>query len=322
MTLDGITTPAIAASSLDADEAPSRAGRIRRTWASRPPFGALFGIVFLIALTFLAVFAGVLPFVREAGEKVTVDGEVANQYGLGPGATAIFGTDSLGGDVFAKCIYGARTTLIVGIGATVMGLVLGGLIGILAGYLRGYTDRAVGIIVDCLLAMPSIVLAVVLVTKLDTLTETTTGLGWLSRRWQITLTLGILAIAPLARIVRAQTLSLREREFVLAARSLGAPTRRVIGREILPNLIPTMITVSFTGLGILIAAEGALAFLGLSVETPTPTWGKLIDQNRNDMDDAWWATMFPCLMLFLTVLSFNLVGDWLSRRFDIRKAAI
>jgi peptide/nickel transport system permease protein len=147
-------------------------------------------------------------------------------------------------------------------------------------------------------------------------------LAWLTRRWQITLTLGILAIAPLARIVRAQTLSLREREFVLAARSIGASTPRVIGREILPNLIPTMLTVSFTGLGILVAAEGALAFLGLSVETPTPTWGKLIDQNRNDMDIGWWATVFPCLMLFLTVLSINVVGEWLSKRFDIRKGVV
>ena len=83
-----------------------------------------------------------------------------------------------------------------------------------------------------------------------------------------------------------------------------------------------MMTVAFTGLGILIAAEGALAFLGLSVEIPTPTWGRLIDDNRNAMDDGWWATVFPCLMLFLTVLSFNLIGDWLARRFDIREAAV
>ena len=144
----------------------------------------------------------------------------------------------------------------------------------------------------------------------------------LDRRWQITFTLGILAIAPLARIVRAQTLTLREREYVLAARSLGATTGRVLAREILPNLVPTMLTVAFTGLGILIAAEGALAFLGLSVEAPTPTWGKLIDQNRTAMNLGWWATVFPCIMLFLTVLSFNLIGEWLSKRFDIRGAAI
>jgi len=117
-------------------------------------------------------------------------------------------------------------------------------------------------------------------------------------------------------------LTLREREYVLAARSIGASTPRVLAREILPNLIPTMLTVAFTGLGILIAAEGALAFLGLSVEVPTPTWGKLIDQNRGAMNQGWWATLFPCLMLFSTVLSFNLIGDWLSRQFDIRKASI
>ena len=122
-------------------------------------------------------------------------------------------------------------------------------------------------------------------------------------------TLGLLSIAPLARIVRAQTLTLREREFVLAARSLGAPTTRVLAREVLPNLVPTMLTVAFTGLGILVAAEGALAFLGLSVENPTPTWGKLIEENRDNMDVGWWATIFPCLLLFLTVLSFNVIGD-------------
>ena len=121
-----------------------------------------------------------------------------------------------------------------------------------------------------------------MITKLNVFKEDQRWLDWLDRRWQITLTLGILAIAPLARIVRAQTLSLREREFVLAARSLGARTGRILWREILPNLVPTMLTVAFTGLGILIAAEGGLAFLGLSVETPTPTWGKLIDLNRDD----------------------------------------
>ena len=93
-------------------------------------------------------------------------------------------------------------------------------------------------------------------------------------------------------------------------------------REILPNLVPTMVTVAFTGLGILVAAEGALAFLGLSVENPTPTWGKLIEQNRDNMDVGWWATIFPCLLLFLTVLSFNVIGDAVSRRLDIRRAAI
>lgn len=303
-------------------DAPAAVARPRQERRHRVPLGPALGMVFLAALTLMAIFANVLPFVRAPTEKVEVNGEVANRYMLGPGRTAWFGTDGLGTDVFAKCIYGARTTLIVGLGATAIGLVLGGVLGVAAGYLRGRTDRGVGIVIDCLLAMPSIVLAVVMVTKLEKLTADSPWMGWLTRRWQITLTLGILAIAPLARIVRAQTLTLRERDFVLASRSIGATTPRVIGREILPNLIPTMLTVSFTGLGILVAAEGALAFLGLSVETPTPTWGKLIDQNRNDMDIGWWATVFPCLMLFLTVLSINVVGEWLSTRFDIRKAVV
>jgi peptide/nickel transport system permease protein len=287
-----------------------------------PSLGAACGMLWLGTLTFMAVFADQLPFIYGYEQTVMVDGEPANQFALGPSWTAWFGTDALGKDVFSKCIYGARTTLFIGVGATVIGLVVGGLVGLVAGYRRGATDRAAGIVTDSLLATPGIVLAVVMIYKLDVLKEDQSWLDWLDRRWQITLTLGLIALAPLARIVRAQTLSLREREFVVAARSLGARTGRVLRREILPNLVPTMLTVAFTGLGILIAAESGLAFLGLSVENPTPTWGKLINVNRDQIDEAWWATVFPCLMLFLTVLSFNLIGDWYARRFDIREAAI
>jgi peptide/nickel transport system permease protein len=291
----------------------------RRQW---PSAGAMIGMAWLLVLLFLAAFADQLPFIYGYDQTVKVNGEPANRYALGPGWTAWFGTDGLGKDVFSKVIYGARTSLFVGIVATLIGLVVGGFIGILAGYRRGATDRVAGIVTDGLLSIPAIVLAIVMVTKLSTLTEDQRWLDWLDRRWQITLTLGIVAIAPLARIVRAQTLSLREREFVIAARSVGARTGRILWREILPNLVPTMLTVAFTGLGILIAAEGGLAFLGLSVETPTPTWGKLIDLNRDRIQEAWWATVFPCLVLFLTVLSFNLIGDWFARRFDIREATI
>lgn len=299
-----------------ADAAPAPR---RRRW---PSPGAIVGMLWLLAITLMAVFADQLHFIYGYEQTVRVDGEAASQYALGPSWTAWFGTDSLGKDVFAKCIYGARTTLFVGVGATVIGLLVGGFIGLIAGYRRGLTDRLAGILTDSLLATPAIVLAVIMIFKLDVLKEDQRWLDWLDRRWQITLTLGVLAIAPLARIVRAQTLSLREREFVLVARSLGARTGRILWREILPNLVPTMLTVAFTGLGILIAAESGLAFLGLSVETPTPTWGRLINQNRDDLDEAWWATVFPCLMLFMTVVSFNLIGDWFARRFDIREATV
>jgi len=292
----------------------------KRTF-KRPTVGVILGATFLIVLTFMAVFADHLSFIRLPDARVRVNGKVGS-YKEGPGWDAWFGTDKIANDVFAKCIYGARTTLQVGVFATALGLFVGSLLGMAAGYFRGWVDRIVSIITDCLLALPPLLLAIILVNRLDAVREDNTYLHWMTRKWAIVLTLGVLAIAPLARIVRAQTMSLREREFVLAARSVGAKSSRVIFREILPNLVPAMLTVAFTGLGILIAAEGALAFLGLGVEIGTPTWGKLIDENRQKIDPYWWATIFPCLMLFLTVLSFNVLGDALSRRFDIRQAGV
>ncbi len=297
------------------------ASRTKRSF-KWPGFGIVFAVGFLVTLTFLATFADYLSFIPYPDEKIPGPNGRPGRYNWGPGSVAWFGTDGVSNDVFSKVIYGARTSLQVGVFATVFGIVVGGTLGVIAGYFRGWVDRVVMIITDCLLALPALLLAIILVNRLSDYAEDTEWLSWLSRKWQIVFTLGILATAPLARIVRAQTLSLREREFVLAARSLGAKPGRVMFREILPNLIPAILTVAFTGLSILIAAEGALAFLGLGVEVGTPTWGKLIDENRNKIDQAWWATIFPCLMLFLTVLSFNIIGDRLSRRFDIRQAGV
>lgn len=301
-----ITTPAATA-------APAKARR------RLPKFGVLFGSVWLIALVSLTLLADYLPFIRGVNTKVKVNGKLMSNYKLGPGWNAWWGTDGNGFDVFARCIYYARNTLTIGIASTIIGLVVGGALGMLAGYYRGWVDRVISILVDCLLAIPALVLAIMLVRRLDDIKLDYTWLGWMTRKWQIILTLSILAVAPLARIVRAQTMALREREFVLAARSLGSGNRRILFREILPNLVPAMVTVAATGLGILIAAEGALAFLGLGLEA---SWGFMINGNRARLQKAWWATIFPCIMLFLTVLSFNLIGDRLARRFDVREAAV
>lgn len=299
------------------DQVDARFKKVRRRRI--PKFGVLFGMTFLSVLLFLTVFADYLPFIRGADTKVRIDGKLMSNYKLGPGWDAWWGTDGNGFDVFARCIYYARYTLFIGLMSTVIGLLLGGALGMLAGYFRGKTDRVISVLVDCLLAIPALVLAIMLVRRLDDIKLDYTWLGWMGRTWQIILTLSILAVAPLARIVRAQTMALREREFVLAARSLGAGNLRILFREVLPNLVPAMVTVAATGLGILIAAEGALAFLGLGLET---SWGFMINQNRARLEKAWWATIFPCLMLFLTVLSFNLIGDRIARRFDIREAAV
>ncbi|MBU6316111.1 MAG: ABC transporter permease [Acidobacteria bacterium] len=284
-----------------------------------PKAGVLIGAAWLIALLFLTIAADWLPFIRGADTKVRVNGRLMSNYKLGPGSVAWWGTDGNGFDVFSRCIYYARNTLFIGLASTVIGLLVGGTLGMLAGYFRGWIDRVISIIVDCLLAIPALVLAIMLVRRLDDIKVDYAWLDWMTRKWQIILTLSILAVAPLARIVRAQTMALREREFVLAARSLGSGNIRILFREILPNLVPAMVTVAATGLGILIGAEGALAFLGLGLEA---SWGFMINGNRARLEKAWWATIFPCIMLFMTVLSFNLLGDRLARRFDVREAAV
>ena len=133
------------------------------------------------------------------------------------------------------------------------------------------------------------------------------------------LALSILSIPPLTRIVRANTLVYAQREFVLAARSLGAKNRRILVREILPNIMPAMLSFALTGLAVLIIAEGALAFLGQSVPPPVPTWGKLIEDGQQDLANAWWISLLPAAMMFVTILSFNILGDVAAKRFDVRE---
>jgi peptide/nickel transport system permease protein len=287
------------------------------------PFGMWFGIAWLATTTFHAFFATYLPWVR--GENQRVEG--AGQFRVSPGADFWFGSDQLGKDVFARCVYGAKLSLTLATTSIIVGLVVGGTIGMVAGYFKGWIDRAASVLVDSLLSFPAIVIAALVVRRFDVLQASDIevfgfGFGWLSRRWSVAILFSILSIAPVARIVRAQTLSLAEREYVLAARSLGARTPRILFREILPNLVPAMVSVLFTGIAILLAAEGGLAFIGYSIKPPDASWGLMINESRTYIDDAWWATIFPAAMLFMTVLAFNLIGDRVAKRFDIREAAL
>jgi peptide/nickel transport system permease protein len=307
-----------------------RLGSARRALGWLPPLrswrpGVVLAVVWLGGLTFLAIFANWLPFVRRY-----------NEFPKGPGARKLvayrgkpssdywFGTDKLGRDTFARCIYAAQKTLVIGAASIVAALVIGGLLGMLAGYFRGWYDRVLTITFDVLLAFPAIVLALIVVGRFFASGDLNLGLFTMEKRFfGVILVLTVLSIAPLARIVRAQTMSLAQREYVLAARGLGAGNLRVLVREILPNLLPAMFSVAFTGLAVLLVAEGGLAFLGFSVQLPFPTWGFMINEARPDIvDGGGWAVFFPCTMLFLTVLSFNVLGDRVARRFDIREATL
>lgn len=291
----------------------------RARWWPRA-IGAWLGAAWLVVIGGMALLADHLPFIRGYAQQVPA----ARNFAARPGADFWFGSDQLGRDVFARCIYGARVSLLVAAGSIVVGLTVGGLLGMLAGYYRGKVDRVVSIVADCLLAFPPVVIAILIVGRLDALSANDFSILWWhpTRAWSVVIVLSLLSIAPITRIVRAQTLSLSQREFVLAARAVGAKNRRVLVREILPNLVPAMVSVAFTGIAVLLVAEGTLAFLGYSVRVPTPTWGYLINESRPKIRDAWWPTLFPCMMLFLTVVAFNLIGDRIARHFDIKEAAL
>lgn len=287
--------------------------RSNRFWT----IGSTLAVIWLVGLALLAFLAPYLPFIRLVDQRVPG----ASRYAYGPGWDFWFGSDRLGRDVFARCIYGAQISLRVATFSILAGLTIGGALGLIAGYFRGKADGVINIVLDALLAFPALIISILIVGRLDVL-ATQPGWGWLTRTWSVTIVLSLLAVAPIARIVRAQTMSLAQREFVLAARSVGAKGSRIVVREILPNLVPAMTSVAFTGVAVLLVAEGGLAFLGYSVESPFASWGKLIAENRERIAEAWWATVFPALMLFATVLAFNVIGDRFARRFDIREAAL
>jgi peptide/nickel transport system permease protein len=207
-------------------------------------------------------------------------------------------------------------SLVIGALSITFGLLIGGLIGLISGYKRGAIDRVSDNVMNIMLAFPALLLAIFVVSFFNS--PNSTGEATTRPIWPIVLALSILSIPPLTRLVRANTIVYAQREFVLAARSVGASSRRVVFREILPNVVPAMVSFALTGLAILIVAEGALAYLGLSVEAPTPTWGKMIFAGKDRLQEAWWISMMPALVLFLTILSINLIGDVLAEKFNIR----
>jgi peptide/nickel transport system permease protein len=228
-----------------------------------------------------------------------------------PSGTFWFGSDQDARDIFSRVIWGARVSLVVGFVAIGFGLLVGGTLGMLAGYFRSHFDRGVSFVFLCLLSFPALILAI-LMTSLLSRSLTT-----------IALVIGVLAIAPVGRVARANTIAFSDREFVLAARTLGAKNPRIIFRELLPNVLVPMGALALLGIGVAIVAEGGLAFLGLSVQQGT-TWGKLIllGSGSRDLQKAPWISMMPILILFLTVLSLNIAGDRLRSYFDVKDTAL
>ena len=269
--------------------------------------GFWLSVGWLVLVVLVAVLAPWLP-IKDPNLNYIAVGE---RPPYGPSATHLFGTDQDARDMFARTVFGARTSLVIGFVAISFGMVIGGTLGIIAGYYRGWTDRLLSSVMLVLLSFPSLILAILITSLLDR------GLTTIS------ITLGVLAIAPVARLARAATLAYADRDFVTATRALGAGDRRIIIRELLPNVVIPMSALALLGMAVAIVAEGGLAFLGLSVEKGT-TWGKLIlfGAGARDLERAPWIAFAPIIVLFLTVLALNYAGDRIRDHFDAREIAL
>lgn len=268
------------------------------------------GLVVLLLVAFAAVFAGPLALHNPSQGEVVL--------GKQPPAWATYkhktgdwsyplGTDELGRDVYTRLLYGARISLVVGLLAVVVGGAIGIVLGLVSGYYRGVADNVIMRLADIQLAIPFILLAIAILAVL--------GPGLRS----IIIALGVTGWVTYARVVRGQVLSYREKEFVEAARAMGAGDLRIMFRHILPNTVASVIVIASFGVASTILAEAALSFLGLSVPPTTATWGNMVAAGQSQIiSGAWWMYTFPGIAIMLTVVAVNAFGDWLRDYLDPR----
>lgn len=255
------------------------------------------GMVLLGFLFALAVFA---PWIAPYDP---LEQDIVNRL-MPPSAEHLLGTDTYGRDVLSRLIYGTRISLLVGFAAVAVAMVIGSLIGILAGYIGGIFDDVVNGILDVMLSFPTLLLGLMIAAMLGASLE------------NLIIAIAITEIAPFARVARAPTIALKQREFVEAETAIGAGHARIVFVHILPNMLSDVVVMGALWMASAIRTEASLSFIGLGVPPPTPTWGGMIREGFENILDAWWLAVFPSLAILITVLALNLLGDALRDAID------
>jgi peptide/nickel transport system permease protein len=264
----------------------------------------LAALAVVMVMVLIAVLAGVVA-------PYDYKDQVRGSEHTPPGTQFAMGSDYLGRDILSRIMYGARVSVTVGIVATALSMFIGINVGLIAGYVGGWVDAALMRLTDTFSAFPSLLLAIPI-----------TALAERPSFSIVFIALGVVGWTGTARVVRAQVLTVKSMDYVTAAKALGAPSRRIIFRHILPNCVSPIIVIATLAVGGNILAEAGLSFLGLSVQDPFPSWGGMLSEARSYFHNFWWVAVFPGLAIVLTVLSFNLLGDGLRDALDPKRSAL
>ena len=278
---------------------PVRAGVWRRLLARPLALIGLFFIVFTLAGALFAPWLTAFDPNEQMFDGLTIEGAP-----MPPGGQFLLGTDLLGRDLLTRILYGARTSLIIGIAANGTALVIGTLVGVVAGFFRGWIGAILMRFTDLMMAFPALLLAICLAAVFQ------------PSLWIVAMVIALVNWVQTARVVFTETSSLAEREFIAAERTLGAGTGRILFRHILPHLVPTIIVWGTLGISTTVLLEATLSYLGVGVQPPTPSWGNIIFENQTYFQAAPWLVFFPGMAILALALGFNLVGDALRDILD------
>ncbi|MFM8302769.1 MAG: ABC transporter permease [Actinomycetota bacterium] len=285
--------------------------------------GAWLAIGWLGFIVVVAVLAqlGVLPL-KDPNQSFAACARLGPfaQEGSAPGHP--LGCDSNGRDLVSRLAYGGWSSMVVAVGAVLFGLVFGGVLGLLAGFFGGKVDTVLTSLFNVFLAIPAVVLALALVAFLQGASAEGGGTTSVDPKILLIIAIGVVSIPLLGRITRASALTWSQREFVLAARAQGARPGRIMIREVLPNVVPAMMSIALLAVAVAIVAEGTLSILGVGVKPPTPSWGNIIGLDRGRIKESPHIVLLPALLIFFTVLSLNFLGDVVRARLDVRESAV